>query len=248
MRRVAVIILSLVTLLILFFVMATYRVRPYEAVILDRFGTQIPSEQQTRLAYGWYLCWPTDKVVRMDKRLHLYRSELKQISTGSTEPVSVQAFAAWRINDPLLFYRRFAGSDENANSQLDSTVISKVSAILGSKSLDMLFGSFDDPTHGAEGKSGAATRSDELSPTGKIEDEVARAVNEDMKKVGVEVEQVGFARLAFPPYVANTIYERMSEERKTQAKRYTSEGMSKALEIRSEADRVAKQTMNTAQQ
>lgn len=251
MRRIAVLILSLVTVFILFFVVATYRVRPYEEVMLERFGSLIPMERQTKLGFGWYLCWPTDKVVRMDKRLHLYRSELKEMPTGSQEPIAVLAFAAWRIKDPMLFYKSYTGSDERANSMIGNTVIGQLGSVLVKRPLDSLFGSNSEDPHLTEksGVTGATeTPAYTKSPTELVEDEITAAVTAEMNKVGIEVVQVGFARLALPPSVADVTYGRMSSERRAQAKKFISEGDSQAVTIRSDGERIASQARNTAQQ
>lgn len=243
MRRFAIIILSAVTLVVLFVVLATYRVRPYESVLLDRFGTLVPPDQQTRICYGWYLCWPTDKVVRMDNRLHLYRSELKQISTGSLDPLSVQVFAAWRIDNAVLFYQRFSGSDERATSNIDGTVTGTTSSVLSHKPMDSLFGNAAEANH-VRGE--VKVQQFSKSPIELVEDEITDLVNKDAKLVGIKVEQVGLARMAFPPQVAYATYERMAQERKTQASRYQSEGTSQAETIKAEAMRKAKEIENSA--
>ena len=46
MKRVVIGIFSAVVLFILFVVLCTFVQRPYEEVLLDRFGTLIPQSQQ----------------------------------------------------------------------------------------------------------------------------------------------------------------------------------------------------------
>jgi membrane protease subunit HflC len=233
MRRFAIVILTLVTVAVLFFVLATYQARAYEYVIVSRFGRVILPEQQTHLGYGWYLCSPTDTVVRMDRRLHLYRSKLVERITKTQEPISVQAFAAWQISDPALFYQRFQGSDEKASANLDSTMMGAVSAIMVERSLDDLFGAQGVST------SGPGTADTALSPTEQLERDLTNQVSKTMSEVGIEVVQVGFARLALPPSVASAYYARMVAERYKMAENYRSKGRSDSDEIESQAKSTA---------
>ena len=251
MRRVAIIILSIVTLVILFFVLCTFRVRPYEETILVRFGRVIPPDQQTRIAWGWYLCLPTDVVVPMDKRLHLKKSMLVEMGTRSKDPVSVQAFAAWRIVDPRVFYEKFQGDDERAQSALDGKVMAQVGEVLGRHSLDEFFSAkVVADTQAVDTQSDAHTQaaqeSTELSAAERMEQEITRQVSAEMKPLGVEVAQVGFARLGFSHLVAQSIYDRMSKERQELAAKYRGEGDTLAANIRTEADGLAKDARSNA--
>src|SRR5579862_2331637 len=101
MRRLIIGIFSAIVLAILFVVLCTFVRRPYEQVLLDRFGNLIGENQQVRLMYHWYFKMPTDSVVRIDNRLHLYTGPLQQVATKKHEPISVRTFAAWHIVDPV---------------------------------------------------------------------------------------------------------------------------------------------------
>lgn len=254
MRQLAIIILSIVTMVVLFFVLGTFRVRYYEEVIVSRFGRLVPLQEQPHLAYGWYLCWPTDTIVRMDKRLHLYRGDLRQLSTQDSQPISVLAFAAWWIENPPLFYERFGGSDERASVALNDAMQAEVGGVIGRHPMDSLFGQSgaelsQAPTQNSEVLAAAATReAREFTPTEKMENEVTEAVRVKMRKVGIEVKQVGFARLAFPPSVARSVYERMSAERNAQARRFRGEGSAEATRIRAEAQKIAQGFETTAEE
>src|SRR5215218_6587609 len=109
MRRLVISIVTAVVLLVLFIVLFTFVRRPYETVLLDRFGNLIPESQQVRLAYNWYLKMPSDGVVRVDQRLHLYQGALQEVITQRAEPIGVQTYAAWRIIDPVKFYKQTSG-------------------------------------------------------------------------------------------------------------------------------------------
>src|SRR5437868_852912 len=121
MRRVVLGLFTAVVLLILFLVLFTYVRRPYERVLLERFGALIPEEQQTRIWHNMYLCYPTDKLVRVDTRLHLKTLPLVQISFSGKEPVAVKAFVVWRIVDPVAFRKSAGGNDEEVEKAIDTS-------------------------------------------------------------------------------------------------------------------------------
>ena len=78
MRRVMLGVIGFLVLAVLFIVLCTFVKRPYERVLLLRFGSLVEEPGQARICYNWYLKFPTDSVVRFDTRLHLYTGPLKR--------------------------------------------------------------------------------------------------------------------------------------------------------------------------
>jgi len=226
MRRVAIAVLAVVVAVVLFVVLFTFRGRQYEWVMLNRFGKLV--ENPTTIAYGWHLCWPTDRVVRLDKRLHLYQSALEQTGTGGRETLSVQVFAAWRITEPVRFYQSMGGgSDVEAQKVINTKVMGTAKAKIGERTLEEFFNVDEKQVQ-----------------TTNLENAVRDEVNADIRKneQGIEVAQVGFARMAFPPEIAGPVYTRMAAERARQAERFKAEGETEATRIRAQADEAALKT------
>lgn len=229
MRRIMIVVLSVVAAVVLFLELCTFKVRPYEVAIVDRFGKVV---QAGHLGYGWYVKWPTDKVAALDKRLHLYPSLLQQMAAKGGDSISVRAFAAWKISgDGTRFYQRFKGSDESAQQTLALKLAGATGAVFGKHTLDQLFN-----------VDGSKIKTEEM------EAEVKNLVNngdpavegaQGMQDLGIEVEHVGFSRLAFPPSVASAVYGRMVAERRKQADAYESKGKAEADAIRAEGDQQA---------
>ena len=126
MRRVMLGIFSAVVVLVLLVVLCTFVKRPYERVLLTRFGSLVEEKNQARIAYNWYFKWPTDSVVRFDNRLHLYTGGLVEATTVKSETISMRAFAAWRIVDPMKFYTMTGGSDKKAEQMIEAVLKSLV--------------------------------------------------------------------------------------------------------------------------
>jgi membrane protease subunit HflC len=64
---------------------------------------------------------------------------------------------------------------------------------------------------------------------------------------GLEVDFLGFKKIALPESVTQTVFERMTAERKVLADKSQYEGESKANEIRSDADRKSAEIITAAE-
>ncbi len=244
MRRLTLGIFAAIVAGVLFVVLCTFVRRPYETILLVRFGRLIQQNDQVHIGYNWYFKLPTDNVVRMDTRLHLYTGPLQELVTSKREPISVRAFAAWKISDPVAFYQKTYANDETAMSIIDRDMKDFVGSVVARHSLDELFSS--DPNSPVK--------------TAEIEDEIAQKVSlgspEDkipgLQELGLQVAEVGFSRLAFPPKNAESVYQRMVAALSQQARQYEAEGLKKANEIRADgraqADKTRAQGVAQAQQ
>ena len=221
MRKTPIIVIAAVLLVILFMLLFTFVQRPYEIVLLDRFG-QI--KEPTTLVRGWKLCLPTDRVVRIDRRNHLYTSILQQINTKSG-PISVRTFAAWKIVDPEKFYKRLSGNDDNAQQNLNDKITGLVQQTFAAHRLDEIFN--------ATAKSGEAEKFTE-----GLENAIRDQANVDLAGQGMKIEQVGFSRMAFPPSIADRVYSRMIEDRSKLARDARSAGAADADTIRADGQRL----------
>lgn len=233
MRKFTISIILAAVVGVLFLELCTFVARPYQTVVLARFGKIIA--HPTRIAYNWYLCWPTDKVVRMDMRLHLYQSENREVTTSSGDPISLRSFAVWRIVDPVLYYKSLPEGSPEVQRYLNQKIEGTVLKVMGQYSLDQLFNV--DAT--------------KIKMT-QAEDMVGQMVNKDMQQLGLQVVKIGFSRMTFPPQNAVAVYSRMTAEREKIADKYLSQGESQsrsieaqgeaeAAEIRSEADKKAQE-------
>ncbi len=213
MRKLSITILTIIVVTVLFFTLCTFKKRVYEDVVLDRFGKLI--DKPTPIAYGWYLCLPIDKVVRLDTRLHLYQGGLRQISVGS-EPLMIKIFAAWKIVDPVRFYRTFGGSDIEAQNFID-TQITSLTSTLGDCKISDIF-----------------NVNENMVKIQTIEEKVRDDATRHMSEQGIALAEVGFARMAFPPSVVQSVYESMSAGRAKVAAEAISEGDAKATDLRAQ--------------
>jgi modulator of FtsH protease HflC len=238
MRRFVIGLFSAVVVLILFLVLFTYVRRPYERVLLDRFGNLIDEAHQARIWHNLYFCYPTDKLVRIDQRLHLKTLPLVEINFGK-EPVAVKAFVVWRIVDPVAFRKAAGGQDEEVERTIETTVRALMGQELPNHTLDEFFTADKE----AEQKVHALEMRIAKSATANSAD----GKESSLKQMGVEIADMGFSRLAFPPANAEAVYQRMVAELTKQATKYQSDGLAEADRIVSEGSKNAAEIRSKAQ-
>ena len=171
-----------------------------------------------------------DSVIYVDKRILNIESASQEItlsskdnSPTSTELVGerlvVDAFARYRITDPLKYYQTVgaAGGASGADAQLAILLNAALRSVLGAATLlDVV-----------------RDKRDELMT--KMRDQIdIRA-----KPYGIEVIDVRIRRADLPPKNSQAVYQRMKTERQREAAEFRAQGNQKAQEIRSNADREA---------
>ena len=242
MRRVVLWVIGGAVALVLVVVLCTFVKRPYETALLYRFGALIDEDHQSRIMYNWYFKLPTDSVVRFDNRLHLYTGGLVEATTANSEPISVRAFAAWRIVDASKFYIATGGSDEEAQRQIATILQSLVQGNIPAHKLDEFFNTDESKIH-----------------TTQIEEDIARKATEDFKlpdgnvksglgSMGIQIVEIGFSRIAFPPSNAGSVYQRMVAELNKKAIDYETKGLADANTILAQGKLDAETTRQAAVQ
>jgi membrane protease subunit HflC len=231
MRKLAIGTIVSVVVVVLFCELCTVVAKPYQKILLDRFGEIV--SHPTRICYNWFLCYPTDRVIRLDMRLHLYQSDNREVSTSAGEPISIRTFALWKIINPVLYVDRLPGGTPAVQRYLDNKIQSAVLKQMGHYTLDEMFN--------------VDVKKLKMQ---QAEENIQHKVNSGMQSLGIDVVKVGFARMTFPPDVAARVYQRMTAERNKIASEYinqgekeaqitVAQGSEQATEIRSAASKQA---------
>ncbi len=240
MRKFLIALFTLIVAFTLFVVLCTFVRKPYERILLDRFGKVIEEAGQVNIAYNWYLKSPFDSVIRIDTRLHLWTSSLDQITVGGAkETIAVRTFAAWRISDPILFYKSTGGSDSKAQDLLLQQISGLTKSTLGNHPLDQFFN-----TDTSKVQTGAIEAAIAKTVSGSPATATSPATG--LAGQGIQVAQIGFSRMAFPASNAEAIYYRMASERKIQARDFITQGESEAAKIKGQAEADAASIRNEA--
>jgi modulator of FtsH protease HflC len=164
-----------------------------------------------------------DSVIYVDKRILNIESPAQEITLSSQdnstsaelvgERLVVDAFARYRVTDPLKYYQTVGAS--GADAQLAILLNAALRSVLGAATLTDV----------------VRDKREELMA--KMRDQIdIRA-----KPYGIEVIDVRIRRADLPPKNSQAVYQRMQTERQREAAEFRAQGSQKSQEIRAKADR-----------
>ncbi len=164
-----------------------------------------------------------DSVIYIDKRILAVESPSQEVIAASEdnsnlgaqagERLVVDAFARYRIADPLKFYQTVG--PVGAKSQLAVMLNSTLRQVLGQATL------------------ADAVRNKREELMGQMR----RLLDQKAHDFGIHVIDVRIRRADLPEQNSQAIYQRMQTERQREAAEFRAEGSQKAQEIRARADR-----------
>ena len=168
-----------------------------------------------------------DAVIYIDKRILAIESPAQEVIASSQdrsdagvpraaqagERLVVDAFARYRVTDPLKFYQT-VGPD-GANAQLSILLNSALRRVLG-----------------------AATLADAVRNRREaLMMQMREQLDRDAQPFGIEVVDVRIRRVDLPEQNSQAVYQRMQTERQREAAEFRAQGSQKSQEIRARADR-----------
>jgi len=136
------------------------------------------------------------------------------VMASDQKRLRVDAFARYRINDPLAFYKAFR-SEIGARQRLTAIVDSTVRSVLGRAT-------FIDVVR---------IKREELMK------QTIKQVNDDVRNLGVEIVDVRIRRADLPEANSQAIYRRMQTERQREAAEFRAQGSEQSQRIKATADR-----------
>jgi modulator of FtsH protease HflC len=149
-----------------------------------------------------------------DKRVLDLETEQQEVTAADQKRLVVDAFARYRIVNPLLFYQTL-NNEDRARSQLGPLLGSAMRGVLGTAS-------FSDVVR---------NKRDDLMR------QIAKQVNGEATAFGIEIVDVRIKRADLPEANSMAIFGRMKTEREQQAAEIRAEGVEAAKRINAEADR-----------
>lgn len=164
-----------------------------------------------------------DDVVKIDKRNLEYDLDTAiEINDVNQERLTVDAFARYRIIEPLVYYQSFktAGGSSSAlriNGQngIESIMRNSLRQTLGEVSIGDIV----------------------TNLRAELMDRIASRMEEEARKFGVEIIDVKIRRADYPADIAETVYDQMSSARLEEAQLIRSEGQRENTRIQAEANR-----------
>jgi modulator of FtsH protease HflC len=155
-----------------------------------------------------------DTAIFFEKRVLTLDPATEQVILGDQKRIQVDTYTAYRIADPLQYYRSLRTVDEG-RLQLAQIVSSAVRRELGQVKLSALL-------------------SEERN---NVTEQIHAVVSSKASGLGVEVIDVRLHRADLPENTSQSIYDRMTSERQREAKELRAQGYEWAQEIQSKADR-----------
>lgn len=227
MKRIIVFLIIIVILLLITFVpLSLFTVSGKEYVIVTQFGKTVRICTEP----GLYFKLPgfLQKVNRIDRRVHIFNTQIIQLLLGDKNPIVLSCFVCWKVDDPLLFFQSLL-NHENAKQKLEDMINSQLGNVLGDYSLNQIINT---------------TKPIKLD---EIEAKIAENANTKSRdKYGIKILKVGLRYLAYPQIVSDAVYKRMKAERQKEAKKYRAEGYERATKIEAETDREVAQIISDA--
>jgi membrane protease subunit HflC len=153
-------------------------------------------------------------VVLLDKRILNLDAPSEEIIASDQKRLIVDAFARFKIQDPLKFYIS-VGNERVARSRLSTIINSRIRGVLGNEELATLVS----------------------KERGRLMDKITQDVNAEASKLGIEIIDVRIKRADLPQQNSEAIYRRMQTERLREAKEFRAEGAEIAQTVRSTADK-----------
>ena len=210
--RILPAIIALVLLVLLSSSM--FVVRENELAALFQFG----AIQRTDFKPGLHfkLPAPFQSVHTFDRRVLTLESEQpERFLTSERKDVKVDFFVKWRIADVSRFYTASAGDPSVANQRLLPVIRQALGKEINERKL-------------------AEVVSSERS---NVMEQLLERANAAVKELGIDIIDVRIKRIELPDEVSESVYNRMSAERKKVANDLRSRGTEAAETIRADADR-----------
>lgn len=210
-------IATIIGVVVLFFVASSmvFTVSQTQQAIVLQFGEPVQVVTTPGLHFK---AWPSpiQHVEYFDKRVLNLDAPSEEVIAQDRKRLVVDAFARWRITDPLRFYQALV-SQEGAESRLGLILNSNVRRILGAQTFTAVL---------------SAQRA-------KLMHDIRDKMNADVSNFGVQIVDVRIRHADLPQANSEAIFRRMQQERVREATEYRSQGEQAALEITSKAERDA---------
>ncbi|MEI8147107.1 MAG: protease modulator HflC [Alphaproteobacteria bacterium] len=198
--------------LIFLVINSLFVVQQTQHAIVERFG-QVVREPISKP--GLYFKTPfIENVILLDNRTLDLDLPVQTVLSTDRQNLDVDAFARYRITQPLVFYQRVRNVP-NANTRLSSFVNSSMRNVLAGATFS------------------AIIRTDRAALMNRIQEDV----NRQAATLGIEIIDLRLTRVDLPQVNQEAVFNRMRTERRQEAADLRATGSEQAVTIRARADR-----------
>jgi membrane protease subunit HflC len=243
MNRVAQIgLLVFVGIVLVVVGLGFYVVDETQQVVITEFGKPVGDAIQSP-GLKWKL--PYRKANYFDRRFLEWDGDRNQVPTKDKRFIHVDAYARWRITDPLKYFQRLR-TESGAQSRLDDILDGETRNVIANHNLiEVVRSTNREFTPAVEGESEAMVEAIEFGRA-RLAEEVLANAQTRTTDLGIEILDFKFKRLNYVNEVQQEVFARMISERKRIAERFRSEGQGEAARISGLRDRELKRITSEA--
>lgn len=212
MNRSALIVLGVILAGLVFGAgSALFTVQEGRQAIVLRFGDPVRVVAEPGLKFKFPI-W--ENVLYFDKRVLDFDAERAEMATADQKQVEVDAFARYRIVEPLRFYQT-VNNERVLNQRLASIIGTNLRTAIAEVPLVQVL----------------------TEERARLMQRIAETVNIEAKTFGVNVIDVRIKRVDLPDENSEAIFRRMQSQREQEARKIRAEGAKESLSIRADADK-----------
>ena len=199
-----------------------FTVNQTQQALVLQFGAPKRPIQEPGLAFK--LPFIQDVTYYEKRVLSLIPQDAEEVILSDQKRLQVDAYARYRIEDPLLFYQTVR-DERGARGRLEAIIDSSVRRALGSETLASIL----------TGQRNDITRS------------IGEEVNASVSSLGIQIIDVRLRRADYPTATSQNIFNRMKSEREREAKEFRATGEEEAQKIRADAEKTRTVIISEAQ-
>lgn len=211
MKARSIVLTVLLAIAVIVALTGLFTVRETEQALVLQFGEPKRFVEEPGLHWKIPL---VQNVEYFEKRILNLDVPEQEVIASDQKRIIVDAFARFRITDPLLTYQAVR-TEEGARSQMSTLLQSQVRNILGDVSMRMTV---------------SGQRVELMS-------RIQEAVGDSAATLGIKLVDVRLRRVDLPDANSQAIYARMRSEREREAAEARAEGREEAERIRAQAER-----------
>lgn len=219
-KRTLSILVNVTVALILVAILLGYacylQVREGSAAVVTRFGQ--PVRAITEPGPYFKLPWPIERARVFDLRKRVFNTPYTATLTRDRRNVVLLTYVVWNIDQPERFLQS-VGDESSAAAKLDGMVTAAKNTLMGRYDLSALVST--DPKQ-------IQTPEIEAAILNEVQGRAA-------DKFGINIQQVGFKRIAYEEANVTAVLAQMRAEREAEAKQLRAEGDKESRRIRDEA-------------
>jgi membrane protease subunit HflC len=212
MNRFPVVLGLIIGALALILILSSlFTVHQSEQALVIQFGKPQRSVEEPGLHFKLPLI---QEVVYFDKRVLDFDARPEEVPTLDQKQLVVDAFARFRIVDPLKFFQT-VNNEQGIQSRLTTIISSNLRRVLGEVQMSRVL----------------------TEERASLMRNIRESVNREAAGFGVDVIDVRIRRVDLPEENSQAIFARMKTQREQEARRIRAEGGKEAQVVRAEADK-----------